>query len=223
MKTNRVNLYKIKVTQILKPFCRLLSMNYVSKIILILILPALFIKCNEKYTPKPRAYFRITFPEKSYHQINAGYPYSLEIPDYAGIEQVSDNLHHPFWINIEVPANKAEVHLSYYALPKGKSAGRKQLSEFIEETFSLAYKHSIKADAIQEQVYLNPEHKVYGLIFRIEGNAASPFQFFLTDSTNHFLRGALYIREVPNIDSLQPVIDFLEPDIIKIIETTTWN
>jgi hypothetical protein len=48
-------------------------------------------------------------------------------------------------------------------------------------------------------------------------------QFFLTDSVNHFLRGALYIREVPNIDSIQPVIDFLEPDIIRLIETTSWN
>jgi len=188
-----------------------------------LILPILIIRCSEKYTPKPRAHFRIAFPEKSYHKIASGYPYSFDIPDYANIETVISNPPHPYWINIEVPANKAEVHLSYYKLPTERNAGRKQLGEFIEETFSLAYKHSVKADAIQEQVYLNPEHKVYGLIFRIEGNAASPLQFFLTDSTTHFLRGALYIREVPNIDSIKPVIDFLEPDIIRLIETTTWN
>jgi gliding motility-associated lipoprotein GldD len=93
----------------------------------------------------------------------------------------------------------------------------------MEDSRTLAYKHSLKADAIQEQVFMNPRDNVYGLIYRIEGNAASPMQFFLTDSTNHFLRGALYIREVPNIDSLKPVIDFLEPDIIRLIETTTWN
>jgi gliding motility-associated lipoprotein GldD len=93
----------------------------------------------------------------------------------------------------------------------------------MEDTRTLAYKHSIKADAIQEQVFLNPAEKVYGLIYRIEGNAASPMQFFLTDSTQHFLRGALYISEVPNIDSIKPVIDFLEPDIIRLIETTTWK
>lgn len=97
------------------------------------------------------------------------------------------------------------------------------LNEFMEETRTLAYKHSIKANAIQEQVFMNPGENVYGLIYKIEGNAASPMQFFLTDSTNHFLRGALYIRDVPNIDSLKPVIDFLEPDIIRLIETTTWN
>ena len=70
---------------------------------------------------------------------------------------------------------------------------------------------------------MNPANQVYGLIYKIEGNAASPMQFFLTDSTHHFLRGALYIREVPNIDSLKPVIDFLEIDIIRLIETTSWN
>jgi len=87
----------------------------------------------------------------------------------------------------------------------------------------LAYKHTIKADAIEEQVFMNPADNVFGTIYRIDGNAASPMQFFLTDSTNHFLRGAFYIRETPDIDSLQPVIDFFEPDIIRIIETTTWN
>ena len=93
----------------------------------------------------------------------------------------------------------------------------------MEESRTLAYKHTIKADAIQEQVFMNPANRVYGLIYKIEGNAASPMQFFLTDSTSHFLRGALYIREVPNIDSLKPVIDFLEIDIIRLIETTSWN
>ncbi len=93
----------------------------------------------------------------------------------------------------------------------------------MEDSRTLAYKHSQKADAIQEQVFMNPSKNVYGLIYKIEGNAASPMQFFLTDSTNHFLRGALYIRDIPNIDSLKPVIDFLETDIVRLIETTTWN
>ncbi len=97
------------------------------------------------------------------------------------------------------------------------------LNQFLEETRKLAYKHTIKADAIEEQVFMNPSKDVYGLIYRINGNAASPMQFYLTDSTSHFLRGALYIRQVPNIDSIQPVLNFLEPDIIHLIETTTWN
>jgi len=87
----------------------------------------------------------------------------------------------------------------------------------------LAYKHSIKADAINERIFINAEKKVYGTIYLIDGNAASPLQFYLTDSTHNFLRGALYIREVPNIDSLRPVIDFLTPDVIRLIESTEWR
>jgi len=190
--------------------------------ILVLIVPVL-LACREKYTPKPREFFRIDFPEKSYHALQDGFPYRFDIPDYAKIIPYSDDPRQADWINISVPANKAEIHLSYYKLSDQQIPGRQLLNKFMEEARTLAYKHSIKADAIQEQVFMNPNRNVYGLIYRIEGNAASPMQFFLTDSVNHFLRGALYIREVPNIDSLKPVIDFLEPDIIRLIETTSWN
>lgn len=179
--------------------------------------------CNEKYTPKPRGFFRISFPEKEYHKLQNDFPYQFEIPTYSKVIPDLYNPDQPFWVNISVPEHKAEVHISYYNLQNKKIPEKLLLAEFLEETRKLAYKHSIKADAIQEQVFMNPREKVYGMIYRIEGNAASPMQFFLTDSTRHFLRGALYIREVPNIDSLKPIIDFLEPDIIRIIETTTWN
>ena len=180
--------------------------------------------CKEKYTPKPHAYFRIDFPEKKYRKLNrANFPYNFEIPDYSKIEQDTRNPNHPFWINIIVPKNKAVLHISYYNIGNNKHQNKKELAELMEESRRLAYKHSIKADAINEQIFINRTKKVYGTIYKITGNAASPFQFYLTDSTTNFLRGAFYINEVPNIDSLQPVIDFLEPDIIRLIETTNWK
>ena len=198
-------------------------MNPHKKILFLAIPFLLILGCNEKYTPKPREYFRIDFPEKTYHKLQPGFPYQFDVPDYSKIVPDQGNSDQPYWINISVPANKAEVHISYYNLSNKEVSNRVLLNKFMEDTRTLAYKHTVKADAIQEQVFMNPGKKVYGLIYRIEGNAASPMQFFLTDSTNHFLRGALYIREVPNIDSLKPVIDFLEPDVIRLIETTTWN
>lgn len=198
-------------------------MNPYKKILFLAIPFLLILGCNEKYTPKPREYFRIDFPEKTYHQLQPGFPYQFDVPDYSKIVPDQGNSDQPYWINISVPANKAEVHISYYNLSNKEVSNRVLLNKFMEDTRTLAYKHTVKADAIQEQVFMNPGKNVYGLIYRIEGNAASPMQFFLTDSTNHFLRGALYIREVPNIDSLKPVIDFLEPDVIRLIETTTWN
>ena len=193
------------------------------QVILLLVFIVFVIGCKEKYTPKPRAFFRIDFPEKRYSIIKEyDFPYSFEIPDYSEITPDKYNPDQLFWINISVPENYAEIHISYYNL-NSKKTEENILAKFMEDTRRLAYKHSIKADAIQEQIFMNPTENVFGTIYRIEGNAASPFQFFLTDSTNHFLRGAFYIRSVPNIDSLQPVIDFFEPDIIKLIETTTWN
>jgi gliding motility-associated lipoprotein GldD len=193
-------------------------------IALIIFIPFLTIcGCSEKYTPKPHGYFRIEFPEKNYQKIPDKFPYQFEIPTYSVITHDRFAPDSTDWINVTVPENKAEVHISYYSLKNQKKSAHEFLTELMEESHELAYKHTIKADAIEEQVFMNPSNNVFGLIYRIEGNAASPFQFFLTDSTTNFLRGALYINEVPNIDSIKPVIDFLEPDIIHMIESTSWK
>lgn len=177
----------------------------------------LIFSCREEYTPKPRGYFRISFQDKSYHKLDsAALPYRFDLPDYSKVLPDHDRLSEPFWINLKIPAHKAEVNISYKKVDNN-------LAKLTEDSRTLAYKHSIKADAINERIFINPEKKVYGTIYQIEGNAASPLQFYLTDSTRNFLRGALYIREVPNIDSLRPVIDYLTPDIIRLIETTEWK
>jgi gliding motility-associated lipoprotein GldD len=174
------------------------------------------LSCKKEYIPKPRGYFRIEFPEKSYQlAYSQAFPYRFEIPVYSQITPDDERLAEPYWVNLKVPAHKAELHISYKVV-------RQNLAQLTEDSRSLAYKHSIKADAINERVFVNPEKKVFGTIYLIDGNAASPLQFYLTDSTRNFLRGALYIREVPNIDSIRPVIDFLTTDVIHLIETTEW-
>jgi gliding motility-associated lipoprotein GldD len=173
--------------------------------------------CKQDYTPKPHGYFRIDFQEKSYHMLDsAGLPYNFEIPGYGKIVPDNERLAEAFWVNLMIPAHKAELNLSYKKIDNN-------LEKLTEDARKLAYKHDVKADAINEKIFVNPAKKVYGTIYLIDGNAASPLQFYLTDSTKNFLRGALYIREVPNIDSLRPVIDFLTPDIIRLIETTEWK
>jgi gliding motility-associated lipoprotein GldD len=175
------------------------------------------LSCKQEYIPKPHGYFRIDFQEKAYHRLDsAGLPYNFEIPDYGHIVPDNDRLAEQYWVNLLVPEHKAELHISYKKVATN-------LEKLLEDSHTLAYNHAIRADAINERIFVNPEKKVYGTIYMIEGNAASPLQFFLTDSTRNFLRGALYFREVPNIDSLRPVIDFLTPDIIRLIETTEWK
>ena len=185
---------------------------------LIILIGLLFVysSCKKEYTPRPRGYFRISFPEKSYKSLGMPVPYNFQIPVYSIPGRDSLNMNQLDWVTIEVPANHAQIHLSYKNI-------NDNLGTLIEESRTLAYKHSQKASSIEEQVFINPSKKVYGTVYNIKGNAASPMQFYLTDSVKHFLRGSLYIREIPNIDSLQPVIVYLNQDILRLIETTEWK
>jgi gliding motility-associated lipoprotein GldD len=183
----------------------------VMSIVIIVFLEA----CKENYTPKPRGYFRVEFPKKEYQHFQMKYPYTFEYPVYTTI---SDSLKNalPYWININFPQLNAKIHISYNDV-------KKDASGFMEDSRNLAYKHVIKADAIDEKLFQNDSLKVYGILYEIKGNAASSLQFYLTDSTHHFLRGALYFNVHPNKDSLAPMIDFLKSDIIHMIETFKWN
>ena len=185
---------------------------------LLILTTALFLmdSCHDSYTPKPRGYFRIEFPVKKYRTLDTPTPYTFQIPVYATIGHDLLNPDQPNWLTLEIPGNHAQIHLSYKKI-------NNNLETYIEESRTLAYKHSQKASSIEEQLFFNPSQKVYGTIYTIKGNAASPMQFYLTDSTHHFLRGSLYIKEIPNSDSLQPVIRFLNQDVLQLIKTTEWK
>ena len=175
-----------------------------------------FLSCKKNYTPKPRGYFRIDLPEKEYQKYETNCPYSFNYPIYATINPDIRNENERCWINIDFNSIGGRLHISYKDV-------NDNLSQILEDSRKLAYKHSIKADAIHEQVFIKPERKVYGILYEIEGNAASSVQFFLTDSTKHYLRGALYFNAEPNKDSLAPIIKFIKDDIIVLIESFEWK
>ena len=172
--------------------------------------------CKREHTPKPRGYFRIAFPEKSYKPLSMEAPYTFKIPAYSYAEYDTYNPDQPYWITIQIPGNQAQIHISYITL-------NKNLAAHTENSRSLVYKHTDKASSIEEQVFINHGKKVYGTLYTIKGDAASPMQFYLTDSVFNFLRGALYIKEVPNADSLRPVISFLSQDVLQLVESTEWK
>ncbi len=169
--------------------------------------------CGKSYSPKPNGYFRIDFPEKKYIKYNNDYPYKFEIPDYSIVEDYNKD---SAWINIFYPKNKAKIHLTYKQI-------NNNVSSYLEDTRNFVYKHTIKADAISETPYLNYKSNVYGILYDIKGNAASAINFFVTDSSTHFLRGALYFNTRPNKDSLAPVISFIRDDIVHLMETLEWK
>ena len=180
---------------------------------------ALFVSCaneDEVYSPKPRGYFRIDMPQKEYALYNCDCPYEFDIPKYAVIAKDKHLNAEPCWVNIEFPQFKATIHMSYKKVENN-------IGTYLEDARAFAVKHQIKATGMNESVIIRDSSKVYGLLYDIEGNTASSLQFYLTDSTNHFLRGALYFKASPNTDSLKLVIDFIRQDVIQLITTTRWK
>ena len=171
--------------------------------------------CGKNYTPRPYGFFRITFPPHSFEKHKDKEPYSFEINHLARVKPDSSEDAEPFWVNVEYPSYKATIHISYKTLDNN-------IAEVLEDTRTLAYKHAVKADAIDEEVITDKKRNIYGLIYTIKGNAASPIQFFLTDSTKHYLRGALYFNISPNKDSLAPVVDYIKKDVHQLINTFEW-
>jgi len=182
------------------------------------LLAAMMTACGDPPVPKPRGYFRIDLPQREYRLLDSIYPYTtFEIPVYAKITGDPNAGEEPYWINIDFPAYKGRIHLSYKAVDNN-------LSTFTEDAHQLVMKHIPKASAIDEIRIDNEALKVHGLIYDIKGaGAASPYQFFATDSTRHFIRGALYFNVLPNNDSLAPVIEFLKGDIRHMLETLKWK
>jgi gliding motility-associated lipoprotein GldD len=178
----------------------------------------IIVSCNTgPYAPKPRGYFRIDLPEKQYVLLDTTFPYSFEYPAYAVL---SPDIHSPnekYWINLNFKPFHATLHLSYKEVDGN-------LINYLEDAHTLVTKHIPKADAIYDSLIIDRRREVFGLTYKIEGSgAASPYQFFLTDSSTHFIRGALYFNTVPNNDSLQPVIDFIQQDIEHLVATLRWK
>lgn len=176
------------------------------------------IACGGDYYPKPRGNFRIDLPEREYIVFDTTFPYSFEFPVYARLYlNPAKGVDHDYWMDIDFPRFRGKVHLSYKTI-------NDNLYEYIEDTRTMALKHISKASGIKTDTYFNDSEYVYGLTYAIDGvEAASPFQFYVTDSTKHFVRGALYFGVVPNNDSLAPVIEFLKEDIRHMIESFKWK
>lgn len=173
--------------------------------------------CNQDYTPKPRGYIRIDLPQKEYALIETPCPYSFEMATYSKFIPDTRPESESCWFDIEYPQFKAKLYFSYKEIDGN-------LAAFLEDSRELTNKHISKASGIDETLILKDDTHVYGTLYTVEGSrAASPLQFHLTDSTKHFLRGALYFNVVPNNDSLAPVIDFLKEDVMHLIETLQWK
>jgi gliding motility-associated lipoprotein GldD len=173
---------------------------------------------GDSYSPKPRGYHKIEFPEKAYRLFDKGCAYSFEYPVYAEAVAEGNNANEPCWYNLYFKQFNGKLHMTYYDV-----LSRNEYNGLVEDARTFAFKHTVKANAIDQKLISYPAKKVYGIYYAIEGNTASSVQFFLTDSVKHYFRGALYFNERPQYDSIQPVVAFIKKDLDRMISTFKWN
>jgi gliding motility-associated lipoprotein GldD len=183
-----------------------------SLFLLISILALSLNSCEDGFSPKPKGYYRIATPPAEYQEALIPCSYSFEFNKQAKIIEKEN-----CWYDIKYPQLRATMQLTY------KKVSETNLDTLLAEGHHLAYKHTVKADGIEEKLYLNSEQKVYGILYQLKGNAASSLQFFVTDSTDHFLRGVLYYYASPNADSLAPVNEFMFGEMQHLMETLKWQ
>lgn len=206
----------------------------------LLVISSSQVSCNETYTSKKRGYYKIDFPKRQYIKFEReGYPYSFEYPVYASVTKDSTyfdtNPENPFWINIDFPGFGSRLFLSYKiiggtAVYKIKQAdgsykdslGINVFDKMVNDAFKLTYKNEAVASSIKDSL-MHTQNGLTGVYFRVGGNAATARQFFLSDTTKNFFRGALYFEATPNADSLRPVLDSLQVDIDHLINTFKWT
>jgi gliding motility-associated lipoprotein GldD len=181
------------------------------------------IGCKEIAVPKPKGFFRIDMPEREYTTFDAiknneNYlPFSFEYPAFGKLNFNEEFDNEKGWFNIEFPAYKASLYLTYRNI-------NRDFDDLMEQTYRMNIKgHISRADAISESPFVNDSDKVFGILYDLKGNVATAVQFYMTDSVKHFLRGSLYFTSTPNADSLEPVVNYFREDIVTLIETLRWK
>lgn len=178
----------------------------------------LFWGCSQQdAAPKPYAYHRIELIKKAYLPLNQDLPFQFEVANGTQINRPKP-IEQPYWINIDYPALQATIYLSYLKVDAPATLGK-----YIDESQRMTFKHTVKASSIEEILISKGDERVYGLFYKVGGNAASNSQFYLTDSTNHFIRGAMYFNTVPRADSLAPVVAYVMRDIEQLLKTFSWK
>lgn len=187
-------------------------------VVVVLLFVLMVTSCGKKATtPKPRGLYRIDIPQAHYIDFTSEeLPYAFEVSRLVTVELPSPDLSQN-WINLVYESLNAKIYCSYQKINKN------ELSILDEECRELVSRSIKWADEINEQAYESPDINVYATLFFIKGETASPVQFMLTDSTNHFFRGALYYQCPLNVDSLNPVTEYLRDDIIRLIQSFYWK
>ncbi|MEL7006777.1 MAG: gliding motility lipoprotein GldD [Bacteroidota bacterium] len=183
----------------------------------VILLAVIFTGCKQDFTPKPKGYNRFDLPEHAYQSLPDSLPYHFEYSKHAKLLRDSSWISDPRWVEIYYPELKANIHITYKEILNQDS-----LKEYLNDAHFLTSKHQIKSYAIDETISQTPLGKTV-VYAELDGEVPSPFQFFSTDSSYNFLRGALYFNTQVNNDSLKPAMEYVKIDIVHMMNNLTWQ
>ena len=171
---------------------------------------------DELTIPKPPTFLNIALPAHIYKHYSPDCPYSFDIPTIFKIKTVNYGAENTCHRDIDLGPLNGTLHFSYIEMEK-------PLAEYVNFSISKVDDHKIKATAIEDENILRPKDKIYGTFFELQGDVASPFQFYLTDSTSRFVSGVVYFNTRPNYDSIKPTLDYLKVDLKRFMATFKWK
>ncbi len=180
-------------------------------VVLVFLALVLFSSCKKEVLPKPQSYLRLDYPMANYMHFENQCPFAFDMNSKAVIKGEKD-----CGFTITYPKMKATIYLTYKPV-------NNNLNKLLRDAQKLTFEHVIKADDILEQPYLNSDKKVYGMFYQVDGNAATNSQFYLTDSTRHFITGSVYFYAKPNFDSIMPAASYIKNDMQHLMETLSWK
>lgn len=184
-------------------------------VIFLLLIGFAFVSCkSEPPPPRPRAYPKVDFPKRTtvrYDMVDC--PYTFKYPAYAEISKKEEAC----WFDLYMPKFEARLHCSYVPLNE-----EKDFSGLVHDAFRIAQKINERANYMTESRVQNAQG-VGGLILDWTGPAASPVHFYLSDTTTHFFKAALYFDSKVQPDSLAPIVEFIKQDIDSLIASFEWK
>jgi gliding motility-associated lipoprotein GldD len=184
-----------------------ISFKYIS----FLAFATVFYSCKEDVLPKPASQLRLDYPVAEYAMYSDNCPFTFDVNDEVDVKEDKN-----CGFSIHYPKMKATIYLTYKPVSNN-------IDKLLRDAQKLTFEHVIKADAIQEQPFFNPDKKVYGMFYRVNGNAATNAQFYVTDSIKHFVTGSVYFYAKPNFDSIMPATSYVRDDMQHLMESLQWK
>lgn len=180
----------------------------------LILISFLCISCGEDQQPKPKAFLSMEYPEAQYENLVRNCPFEFEKNKWANVETPPGAK--KCWLNLNYELLNGTIFLTYQPV-------HNNLDSLLRDAQKLPLQHTIKADAIEGDIYTNEYRNTYGMFYEVSGNAASQAQFYLTDSVRHFLTGSIYFNAQPNFDSILPAAAYLKKDMRHLMETVRWK